>query len=280
MPKGWTWDETLFQGSAPFYVRGRLPYAAGLADRLAEALGLDGRGRLIDVGCGPGVLALALADRFAEIVGVDPDAGMVAEAARRAREAGIDNARWVRLRAEELPAGLGSFRAASFGQSFHWMERERVAAIVFGMLEPGGAFVHVADVKEAPAATGEALPYPAPPFAAMQELVRRYLGPVPRAGQGLLRYGTPSGEAAVLEGAGFVDFERLRVPAGEVLVRTTDDLVARVFSMSGSAPHLFGERRDAFEADLRRVLGEASTSELFAERAPDTEVFTWRKPSP
>ena len=278
MPKGWTWDETLYRGSAPFYVRGRLPYAAGLADRLAEVLALDERGRLIDVGCGPGVLALRLADRFAEVVGVDPDAGMLAEAARRADAAGIGNARWVRMRAEELPAGLGTFQVATFGQSFHWMDREQVAAIVYGLLEPGGAFVHVSDVKDVSDTTGDELPHPSPPYAAMQDLVRRYLGPVPRAGQGELRYGTPDGEAAVLDGAGFVDFTRLRVPAGDVLIRTADDVVAWVFSRSVSAPHLFGDRLGAFEAELRQGLRDASPLNLFAERAPDTEVFLWRKP--
>ncbi|MER6043926.1 class I SAM-dependent methyltransferase, partial [Streptomyces sp. NPDC001856] len=85
---GWEWDETLFSGSAVHYARGRLPYAPGLVDVLTEALGLDGRGRLLDVGCGPGTLALRLAHRFGEVVGVDPDGGMIAEAERAAAAAG------------------------------------------------------------------------------------------------------------------------------------------------------------------------------------------------
>jgi SAM-dependent methyltransferase len=278
MPEGWQWDETLYLGSAPYYARGRLPYAPGLPDRLARALALDGHGRLVDVGCGPGVLTLPLAPLFDDAVGVDPDAGMLVEAGRRAAEAGIGNVRWVRARGEDLPAGLGTFRVATFGQSFHWMDQPRVAAIVFAMLEPGGAFVHVSDVKEAPPASPDDLPYPAPPSAAIQELVRRYLGPVRRAGQGVLPNGTPGGEAAVLGGAGFEGSERLRVPAGGVLARTADDVAAWVYSLSGSAPHLFGDRGDAFEAELRQLLRDTSPSDLFAERSPDTEVVVWRKP--
>ena len=72
---------------------------------------------------------------------------MLAEGARRAADAGIENIVWVRARAEDLPAGLGRFRVATFAQSFHWMDRDRVAAIVFEMLEPGGALVHISDVK-------------------------------------------------------------------------------------------------------------------------------------
>jgi len=49
----WTWDESLFAGAAPYYERGRLPYSPAVADVFEHALGLDGRGRLLDVGCGP-----------------------------------------------------------------------------------------------------------------------------------------------------------------------------------------------------------------------------------
>ncbi len=278
MPEGWRWDETLYLGSAPYYVRGRLPYAPELADRLARVLSLDGHGRLLDVGCGPGVLTLLLAGLFDEAVGVDPDAGMLAEAEGRAVEAGVRNARWVRARGEELPAGLGSFRVATFGQSFHWMDRARVAALVFAMLEPGGSLVHVSDVKESPTAPDPGLPHPSPPYDAIRDLVRGYLGPTRRAGQGVLRHGTPDDEASVLSGAGFKGPEYVRVPAADMVVRTADDVVAWVYSLSSSVPHLFADRLDAFEVDLRGVLREASPSDRFAERPPDTEVFVWRTP--
>lgn len=279
MVVGWEWDETLFAGAAAHYRRGRLPYAPGLAEVLAEALSLDGRGRLLDVGCGPGTLALDLAHLFSEVVGVDPDSGMIAEAGRGAAEAGVTGkARWVRARAEELPAGLGAFTVATFGQSFHWMDRDRVAATVKGMLRPGGAVVHIADLKTE-ALTTEGLPHPPVPYDAVDELVKRYLGPVRRAGRGVLVNGTPGGEAAVFRRAGFPPAQRRVVPGGQALERTTDDVVAWAFSMSSSAPHLFGPRRDDFEADLRRLLSEVSPTGRFSERQPSTEVFIWR-PSP
>jgi SAM-dependent methyltransferase len=275
MDAGWQWDRTLFQGSAPYYDRGRLPYAPGWAQVLAGELDLDGQGRVLDVGCGPGTVTLPLAGYFDEAVGLDPDPDMLTEAERRARELGVSNVRWINARAEDLPPGLGPLAVASFAQSFHWMDRDQVARTVFDLLEPGGAFVHIADHQDPPAGP---LPAPAPPWEDLADLVRRYLGPERRAGQGVLRNGTPNREDLVLERAGFVDHRRLRVPAGGVVERSVDDVVGWVFSRSNSAPHLFAERLGDFEQDLRALLGATSADGRFAERPPDTEIMIWRTP--
>ena len=274
----WHWDETLFLGSAPYYTRGRLPYPPGLGDAFAEALALDGRGRLIDVGCGPGTAALRLAHLFEHVVGVDADAGMLAEAARQADAEGILNATWLHARAEDI-AAAGSFRVATFASSFHWMDRDRVAALMFELLEPDGAFVQVSTVLSDPEAATEAtdeLPHPEPPREAIAALVREYLGPERRAGQGIC-HGTPGGESAVVERAGFAPPRFAIVPGREVVVRTPDDIVAACFSSSASAPHLFGDRLPAFEGEMRRVLDGTSASRLFAERTPDIELRIWQK---
>ncbi|MFE0102343.1 class I SAM-dependent methyltransferase [Streptomyces sp. NPDC059009] len=278
MVAGWEWDESLFAGTAAYYRRGRLPYAPGLAEVLAGVLGLDGRGRLLDVGCGPGTVGLTLVDRFGEVVGVDPDAGMIEEAVRAAAAQGVaGKTRWVRARAEELPSGLGEFTVATLAQSFHWMDRALVAATVRDMLRPGGALVHISDAKEDPPAAGGALPWPVVPYEAVQELVVRHLGPVRRAGRGVLPQGTPGGEEEYYARARFAGPERHVVPGGEELVRTADDVVAWVFSLSSAAPHLFGAGLPAFESELRHLLSDASPAGRFSERGPGTEVVVWRK---
>lgn len=139
----WSWDETLYAGSAGYYRSGRLPYPGAVAETLRRELGLDGRGRLLDVGCGPGSLTLLLAPLFAQAVGVDADREMIAQAGLAADAAGVGNVSWHRLRAEDLPAGLGRFRVVTFAQSFHWLDRPRVAALVLAMLEPAGHCVLV-----------------------------------------------------------------------------------------------------------------------------------------
>ena len=259
----WAWDETLFQGSAAYYRQGRIPYAEGLADSMAGALGLDGQGRLLDVGCGPGVIALRLAHLFDGVVGLDPDAGMLDEARVAAAEQGVENASWVLARAEDLPAGLGSFRLITFAQSFHWMDRPMVAAAARAMIEPNGAVVQIDPGRDGIAAGPAAGPHPAVPFHAIDSLRRRYLGPDRRAGQGR-RNTSPSGEDAIFQAAGFRPEVQVRVADDRILERTTDDLVAWVFSASSTAPHLFGDDRGRFETDLRALLDGASPSGRFS----------------
>lgn len=260
------WDAKLYEGSASYYTRGRVPYPSELADALSHELALDGTGRLLDVGTGPGSLALLLAPFFAEVVGVDPDPGMIAEAGREAAEQGVANARWVQLPAEALPHGLGSFRVATFAQSFHWMDREKVAAAVRSMLQPGGHWVHVNATTHQGVRHAAGLPHPQPPRDAIEELVRSYVGST--------RGTKPSGEETVMAQAGFSGPKRLTVPA-HLHERSEDDVVASVFSLSWAAPHLFGDRLAEFEAALRDLLRSISPEGKFAEQAREIELVIW-----
>jgi hypothetical protein len=120
------------------------------------------------------------------------------------------------------------------------------------------------------------LALPSPPRAAIEDLVRGYLGPTRRAGGRTLADGPPAGEEAVMLGVGFCGPRRVRV-AGRVHERSEDDVVASVFSLSWAAPHLFGERLEAFEAELRALLRRASPGGRFAERARDVELVIWTR---
>lgn len=274
MSTDWTWDETLFAGTARYYEQGRLPYPLHLTGAFARALGLDGGGRLLDVGCGPGSVALRLAGLFEEVIGLDADAGMIQEAQRLAAEGAVGNARFVHRRAEELPAGLGRFRVVTFAASFHWMDRPRVAGLVHSMLTSDGAVVHVDERRDMPD-MGEPTPHPAPPQGEMEALLRMYLGSERRAGQSI-RTSSPSGEPAVFQAAGFDGPDDVLIPDGRILERTADQIVADTFSRSYAAPHLFGDRQAAFERDLRSLLLAASPDGLFSVRRADGVLHVYR----
>ena len=260
----WEWDETLFEGCAPYYEQGRPPYAPGLADALQDALGLDGHGRLLDVGCGPGKVSLLLAPLFDEVVGLDPDRGMIAEAERLAEKRQVTNARFVRERAEALPAGLGNFRVITFAASFHWMDRPLVAGAVREMVEPNGAAVQI-----------DTQAYRSPVEPTIDDLRVRYLGPDRRAGL-TIRNTSPSGEDEVFRAAGFLPAEIVPVPDGRVIERTVDDLIAQHLSSSSTAPHLFGDRLGEFVAEVRTALLDIAPEGRFSITLPDNELRIWR----
>jgi SAM-dependent methyltransferase len=272
----WEWDETLYAGSAPYYPVGRMAYPPELADALAAELRLAGTGRLLDVGCGPGSLTLVLAPLFESVVGVDADRDMLEQARREAWRAGVRNASWRRMRAEELPDDLGRFRVITFAQSFHWMDQPRVAEAVKPMLEPGGAWVHVGATTDRGVPGGDPLPLPRPPWQQIADLVTGYLGPLRRAGQRVLASGTTrAGEDDVMRAAGYRGPVRIDVGGGTVAERTEDEVVAAVYSLSSSAPHLFGDRLADFDRDLRRSLRETAPSGRFAERRREVTLTMW-----
>ncbi|OHV34522.1 hypothetical protein BBK14_15555 [Parafrankia soli] len=66
---------------------------------------------------------------------------------------------------------------------------------------------------------------------------------------------------------------------GLVVERSADEAVASVFSLSSAAPHLFGDRRGAFERDLRGLLRETSATGRSSERTRDIRLEL-RRPSP
>jgi hypothetical protein len=58
--------------------------------------------------------------------------------------------------------------------------------------------------------------------------------------------------------------------------RSEDDVVAAVLSLSWAAPHLFGDRLEAFVTDLREVLRETAPDGRFAERPMPVVLDLWR----
>jgi SAM-dependent methyltransferase len=272
-----SYDPTIYQGTAAYYARGRPPYARTLAATLVAEAGLDGTGRMLDAGCGPGILAVELAGLFEQVVGLDPDAEMLAEGARRAAAAGITNIQWIRARGEDIPTlDLGMFKLVAFGQSFHWMDRELVAEAVNDIMEPGGALAligHQTEDRPRPDGPG----YPLIPHEAIRALIERHLGPHRRAGQGFAAWSEERHEQ-FLTRSRFGTPRQLYVPGRPDIVRTIDEVLANYFSMSYAAPHLFGDKRAEFEAEVRAELVQHSPSGLFWDWPGDTGIVLASKP--
>lgn len=272
------YDPAIYDGAAVHYRYGRPAYSPGLEALLAEELGLDGSGRLLDVGCGPGILTVRLARLFEEAVGLDPDPEMIAEGCRAAEERGIANITWVQAMAEDLPgAAPGTYRVVTFGSSFWWTDEVRVAEAVYDMLKPGGALVlvmHRAGAGAVPPSPGA----PPIPHAEIVALAEKYLGSTRRAGQGAAPpvRTRSDGEDAIARtrfGVPRVIF----APGIPDLVRDTESVLSGYFSFSWSAPHLFGDRVEAFATEVRGLLRARSPEGVFWDWPSDTKVILARK---
>ncbi len=265
------YDPSTYQGAAAHYRYGRPAYSPRLEAFLTEELDLDGSGRLLDVGCGPGTLTVRLAHLFEEAVGLDPDPAMIAEGRRAAQEQGIANIAWVQAQAEDLPgAAPGPYRVVTFGQSFHWTDEVRVAEAVYDMLESGGALaliVHTVEGRAVPPSPGP----PPIPHAEIKALVQKYLGSTKRAGQGIAPVRTHRFEDTLAR-TRFGTPRVIFIPGIPDLVRDSESVLSGYFSMSYSAPHLFGDRVEAFANEVRELLRARSPEGVFWDWPGDTEV--------
>jgi SAM-dependent methyltransferase len=272
-----SYDPTLFEGAAVHYRQGRPPYSPQLEAVLTEELGLNGSGRLLDCGCGPGILTVRLAHLFESAVGLDPDAAMLAEGRRVADERGITNIRWVQATAEELPeAASGPYRLVTFGSSFHWTDEVRVAEALYDMLEPDGGLaliVHTVEDRPRPPSPGP----PPIPHAEIRALVEKYLGPKQRAGQGFTPVRNHRFEDVLVQ-TRFDAPQAIFVPGIPDLLRSSESVLSGYFSFSYSAPHLFGDRIEDFAGEVRKLLASLSPEGVFWDWPGDTEVVLARKP--
>jgi SAM-dependent methyltransferase len=126
-----------FASTVAYYENARPPYGAAFFAAVAEKLGLDRNQRLLDVGAGPGILALGFRPYCRQVVGVDPEPGMV-EAARAAAERSELTATFIEGRFEDAATKLGAFDLVTIGRAIHWLDREAARASLDRALAPRG----------------------------------------------------------------------------------------------------------------------------------------------
>ena len=74
-----------------------------LIDLLVSASGVGADDRVLDVGCGPGIVTCAFAQRCAAAVGIDLVPAMLDRARARAGELELDNVEWIAGEVDPLP---------------------------------------------------------------------------------------------------------------------------------------------------------------------------------
>lgn len=258
-----------FRSTAWYYARYRPGYPEALFKLLRRKFALDGTGRLLDLGCGTGQLAVPLAADFDEVVAMDPEPEMLTEAAPLARARGATNVAWLEggsADLEDLRKELGPFRLVTMGNSFHWMDRDATLRILYEMVLSGGGIAVVgssgADSRWRPAETP----------SVVDAIVKRWLGPARRAGTATYEHPEERHEEVVRRSP-FRRMELLTIP--DYRRWTVDRLVGSLYSSSYASPFVLAEKREPFEADLRAALAALEPSGGFAEDVDVHAILAW-----
>jgi SAM-dependent methyltransferase len=233
-----------FASTVPFYARCREPYPPAFFSTVAERLALGRDMKLLDAGCGPGLLAIGFGPYVGSCVGVDPERDMIRAARAAANEAGVQ-IRLMEGRLEDLSESLGTFHLVTIGRALHWMDREGTLRVLDRVVAAGGAIISCGSKVEAN-----------PWLNAYEEVRSAWASD--RDGR---RY-------KIDHDAWFVG-SRFRVVDG-ITVRhhhhvTVADLIGRALSKSNTSPEALGDRRHAFEAALTEVLKPFAASGFFDE---------------
>jgi ubiquinone/menaquinone biosynthesis C-methylase UbiE len=153
-----------FDRAAEAYERARPTYPAEALDWISEAVPLRPGDPVVDLAAGTGKLTRLLVERGFDVVAVEPVAGMRAVLAKR-----VPEARAVEGTAEAIPLPDASARAVTVAQAFHWFDPDRAPAEIARVLEPDGALVIMANIRDKDD----------PLQAQLEELMGRYRGDYP-----------------------------------------------------------------------------------------------------
>jgi SAM-dependent methyltransferase len=263
------YDLTIYEGTAWYYSRFRPKYPPSLVSLLRENFQLDGTGRLLDLGCGPGPVAIPLAHLFHEVVAVDPDDAMRAEGERIARERGINNIEWRFGGSKNLSPALGQFRLVTMGNSFHWMDRARTLDALYDLVTDGGGI----------AVVGHGAPIPPPPptrwRAAINTVLMRYL---PERRLAWEYPGPPPEERheAYIARSRFRDL--ISYEESFDVEWTIDSIIGNLYSMSFCSRRVLGDRVDAFERELRAAILAVEPSGILKGEPPEFFAYmAWKR---
>lgn len=236
-----------FATTVPRYVQFRPPYPPEFFRTVAQKLGFSHQHALIDLGTGPGLLALGFLPYVGRIVGVDPEPAMLAEASGAAARAKRPFT-LIESRAEALPSDVGQFDIVTIGRALHWMDRDAMAALLTRLVASDGM---IAVCSSASASDGRNA------WLDEYDEARRIW-----SGSGRSR--RHDRELEVLcQTTRFGVTEVITVESSHEI--SVSHLAQRVLTFSASAPEILGERAEPMLRDVEQRLKPFSRNGLLRE---------------
>lgn len=171
---------------------------------------------------------------------------------RAARDNGIANVHFLNLKTEDLPSAVAPARLATFGASFHGMDRVHVANRLHKLIEPAGGLVALSSSfwrgRE-------------PWQQVVIRTIRDWLGEERRAGADVFKAAPLHREC--LAQTPFADIRVIEIHQTQIW--TADSIVGYLYSTSFASQAVLGNLRKPFEDDLRERLSRLSAGDRFAE---------------
>jgi len=247
-----TFPERRFASTVVHYVAGRPPYAPALIARVVQLCRVTMSHRVLDLGCGPGQLAVAFARYAGAVIAVDPEPEMLraARAAAVSCEAKIE---FIEANSADIGPAWGTFRLVAIGRAFHWMDRAETLRRLDGVVELGGAVVLFGD---------EHVDVPENKWHAdYRALLETYAqGDAARELRKSSSYLSP--EALLLDSA-FRQLERIGVIDRRRIA--VERLVDRALSMSSTSPARLGAKAEELAAKIRELALRYAQSGIITE---------------
>ncbi len=128
-----------FKVASQFYTTGRPTYPPLLSRRVAAAVGVGKQDSVLDLGTGPGFLAIDFAPLVKTVTAIDPATEMLSIASENAVRAGVDNICVLLGASYDLGPELGRFKLVTIGRAFHWMDRVETVKALDALIERAGA---------------------------------------------------------------------------------------------------------------------------------------------
>ena len=242
-----------FASTAELYEQFRPAYPPEFFRDVAQKLRMSKQHRLLDIGTGPGLLAIGFAPYAGHVTAIDPEPAMLVAAKRAMARAG-EVVHLIEGRAEDLPAEIGTFDVVTIGRALHWIDRTALGSLFARLVAPNGALVicGCSSARNGRNAWLEAY-----------NTARRAWSPETLWSESRKGERRPRDLIALLEGTGFKASEVVRVETvGEV---SANHLARRVLTFSSSSPAALGDKVDAMVVDVEAQLAPFGREGLITE---------------
>lgn len=242
-----------FASTVALYEHLRPPYPPEFFRSVAERLKLSHQHALIDLGTGPGLLALGFAPYVGRITGVDPEPAMLAAAREAATRAGR-HVTLIEGKAETLPDEIGPFDIVTIGRALHWMDRDSMLARLPQLLARDGAIAICSSFSATDGRNSWLDDY----NAACRAWSDPKLWDESRSGAKTHRDLT-----AFFAGSVFQIGERITVDTSHEI--SMHDLARRVLTFSPSSPHVLGDKVGPMLRDVEQRLTPFARDGMISE---------------